>query len=140
MHFDAAIMRRVTYSSLPRAFLSPRSSRALTGARRPIGIFKCILRHGSPRHRRLFPADDASTARGKRGIVTVALRDGRGTREQCFREAFDSGTNVSCRREISGESYFIPYESYRELRGSRERPERICCSFRTARTACDVID
>lgn len=104
MHFDAVIIRRVTYASLP--IFPPLSFHA---DRRLSGIFKCILRRGSPHHRRdFFSRMRRWEERKEEGFPRRHSAIARGVAEgQCLREAFDSGTNVFHRWEIPGESYFM---------------------------------
>lgn len=109
MHFDAVIIRRVTYESLP--IFSPPSFHA---DRRLSGIFKCILRRGSPHHRRdFFSRMRWWGERKEEGFPSHQSVIARGVAEgQCLRTAFDSGTNVFHRWKIPGESYFMIHRFY----------------------------
>lgn len=110
MHFDAAIMRGVTYASLPShlstypptylaattllSFLSPCSSALSTGTRHPSGIFKCILRRGSP-HRDFPPW----MRRWKKGILSSVILRARALRREKGKD------NVSGRRSTAAQMY-----------------------------------
>lgn len=71
--------------------------------RRLSGIFKCILRRGSPRHRRDFPS-----CRGRKRFSASFCATGRRMCEGgCLQDAFDSGTNVFRHCEISKENLIL---------------------------------
>lgn len=136
VHFDATIMHRVTYASLPPylvpvPFPPPPSHIPGIDARHLSGIFKCILLDGGSPHRRDFPTRIRRWERkGGKGFSSLV---GMAQRRHCVSERRSTAAQMYSRRTLfqepypsilSGESDARSYE-----RGLRER-ERTVKSIR----------